>query len=236
MIKLYLSLFVLASLFIVGCDSNALTDVKAPDAANEAPGKDVTQTTELFVFQSAGDVGGGVLEPGTEFPPTNGSLATLKRKADKIEYTVETTGLPPGAYTNWIVTINEPENCLTSPCTDFDVFVRTEEVDATVFWAAGNTVSNNGKGRFSATIKVGELPTGDDQVGWPGSGLQNPLGGEFHIIVKYHGSTSTDPEVKYEQLSTLTGSCEEGANALDLSAVGFGIQCFDPQAAIFQPL
>ncbi|MFK7844445.1 MAG: hypothetical protein AB8G77_04020, partial [Rhodothermales bacterium] len=219
-----------------GCESSLITEAEGPQAPGSASSAVTSQTAELDVFQPAGDFGGGVLVPGTVFPAVNGSKSTLKRMADKIRYSIKTTGLPEGAYTNWIVTINEPENCLTSPCTDVDVFGRTEEVDATVFWATGNTVGQNGKGNFSATIRVGELPDGDDQIGWPGSGLQNPMGAEIHLIVKYHGLTSSDPEIRKEQLTTLTGSCEEGANAYDLSEIGFGIQCFDPQVAIHQPL
>lgn len=219
-----------------GCDSMDATQ-EGPVPVPGMSQVTIKQETELAIFMPAGDVGGGVLVPGEFFPPTEGSKSVLKRKADRIEYNVSTTGLPPGAYTNWIVTIDNPGNCLTSPCTDVDVFERTEEVGATVFWAAGKTVNQNGKGNFSATIKVGVLPTGDDQVGWPlegATGLQNPLGGEFHIIVKYHGLTSQDPEIRKSQLSTLTGSCSEGANAFDFGP-GFGIQCFDPQVAIHSP-
>ncbi|MFK7847360.1 MAG: hypothetical protein AB8G77_18860 [Rhodothermales bacterium] len=233
--KPYSRIFLLTALLITGCERSMLTETEGPEVASSSSAAGTSQSTELFVFQPAGDVGGGVLVPGTEFPPVNGSESVLKRKADKIQYSIKTTGLPEGAYTNWIVTINEPENCASSPCSDVDIFGNPEGIDATIFWVAGNTVGSNGKGNFRATIRVGELPDGDDQIALPGSGLLNPMGGEFHLIVKYHGPTSPDPVVRKKQLTTLTGSCDEGANAYDLGEP-FGIQCFDPQAAIHQPL
>ena len=225
----------LVMIFLAGCDSTSVSDPELIEVNQAASGSEIIQSAPIGIFQPAGDFGGGVLDPGAFFPPTDGGRSLLRRSADKIQYTLETTGLPAGAYTNWMVTINEPENCLTSPCTDVDVFGRTQEVGATVFWAAGAVVGHDGIGRFRATIGIGEIPGGDDQVGLPGPGLQNPYGGEFHIIVKYHGPASSNPDVLYEQLSTLTGSCEENANAYDLTAIGFGIQCFDPQVSIHSP-
>ncbi len=234
MMKTSLCMFILAAFVIMGCENNLISDTEAPEAVSGTSGAVAVQTTELYVLQPAGEYGGGVLEPGTVFPPTGTNISTLQRKSDKIQYSIKTSGLPEGAYTNWIVTINKPENCADSPCTLNDVFGNTAAIEATVFWSAGNTVGQNGKGNFSATIHVGELPDGDDQIALPGPGLLNPSGAEIHLIVKYHGPTSQDPVVRKAQLSTLTGSCDEGANAHDLGDP-FGVQCFDPQSAIHVP-
>jgi hypothetical protein len=223
---------------IAACDSAAPTESNELEAPGASGGR-VVSSTELSEFLPSGDVGGGVLEAGLFFPPTEGSESKLTRTQSFVEYTINTTGLPPGAYTVWMVVINEPGDCLTSPCTTFDVFGRTAEVDASAFWSAGEIVHASGRGYFKARIAKGYFPTVVDQIAWPGSGLQNPMGGEFHLIVKYHGPASDDPAVLYEQTHTLLGSCFEGANALDLGeplpGVVFGVQCFDPQVAVHAP-
>lgn len=188
---------------------------------------------EVFPFLPAGDVGGGVLTPGTYFPPTRGGTSTLLRHPDWVQYTLHTTGLPEGAYTVWIVTINEPANCAGSPCSLDDVF-GIPAVDASVFWSSGGLVQANGVGNFRGRVYRGVVPQGDDQIVLPGSGLTDPYGAEIHLVVKYHGPTSDDPDVRYEQTHTLLGSCLVGANAIDFGPP-FGVHCFDPQAAIHQP-
>jgi hypothetical protein len=143
--------------------------------------------------------------------------------------------LPPGAYTNWWVIINNPEECTNGQCDVEDVFFNPA-TNSSVFWATGSIVQSNGIGNFSARVNVGELPSGPDQVPLPGPpGLVDPEGAEIHIIVKYHGPASSDPDELYQQTHTLTGLCDQGANAYDLTSVGFGIQCFDPQFVIHSP-
>ena len=227
-------LVIAAGLISFGCDSGTLTEADELNAVSASSNATVTSSTELFAFQAAGDVGGGVLIPGTTFPPTEGSKTTIIRHSDWVQFQIHTTNLPPGAYTVWIVTLNNPENCLTAPCSEVDVFGRQDIVDSSVYWATGGIVHDGGIGNFSVRLPKGYAPTEPGTVGLPGSGVQNTMGGEYHLIVKYHGPASDDPDVLYEQTHSLLGSCEEGANALDLGEP-FGIQCFDPQAAIHQP-
>lgn len=223
----------LAALVILGCESNLMTETEAPETASSTYGKKVS-STNLFAFLPAGEVGGGVLTPGDVFPPTGINTSKLVRTSDFVEYTIQTTGLPPGAYTIWFVSVNNPEACLTAPCTDVDIFGRQDEVDSSVFWSTGNIVGESGHGYFKDRVYKGELPSKPGQIGLPGSGLLNTMGGEVHLIVKYHGLPSSDPDELYDQLNTLLGGCDEGANALDFGPP-FGVQCTDPQAAIHQP-
>lgn len=214
------------SLALLGCD---VLPALVPELEQKAKPK--VDHAEVEAFQPAGDYGGGVLTPGTMFPPTHGGTSKLIRHANGVRYNIHTTGLPQGAYTVWIVTINEPENCATHPCTVADV-LGNPDVDATVFWSDGGIVQANGVGNFKARIHKGVLPEGDGQIGWPGNGLLDPYGAEIHLIVKYHGLASSDPDVLYAQTHTLLGSCEEDANAKNGS---LGVQCFDPQFAIHSP-
>lgn len=223
------------ALLLIGCDAGTAV---APDLNESSRSIDfeeglVSQSrvshAGVHVFQPAGAVGGGVLIPGTEFPATRGGHSTLLRGNSWVQYNIHTTGLPPGAYTVWAVTINAPENCATYPCGEADVF-GNPAVDATVFWSDGGIVQSNGVGNFRARIHGGVLPDGDGQIAFPGNGLTNAQGAEVHLIIKYHGLASEDPDVLYEQTHTLQGSCDVGANAHDLGP--FGIHCFDPQVVI----
>ena len=200
------------------------------------------QHTELVPFQPAGDLGGptNVLKPGTLFPPTEGSHATLRRGHDYIQFTLHTTGLPPGAYTAWYLIFNKPMACqgpnpVDGKCNGggADLFLPTH---ATV-WATGKVVKENGVANFSDKLYVGERrdeePLFGDDLKAP---LENPKGAEVQIVLLYHGPASDDPEVLYEQTHTLLGSCgpDEGANSLD-GGPDFGnlIFCFSPQFATF---
>ena len=221
---------------LAACDSGApLTEpVEAPAVASR-----VVSETAVSAFLPSGDYGGGVLEAGLFFPPTSIGESKIIRTADFVEWTINTSGLPKGAYTVWTMAINDPEKCLNSPCNAVDIFTRTAEVDASAFYSAGAVVGPEGRGYFKARIPKGYMATKPEEIFWPGTGLQDPMGAELHLVVKYHGPASSDPEVLYEQLHTLLGSCFEGANALNfgepLPGVVLGVQCFDPQVAVHTP-
>jgi len=198
--------------------------------------KPIVQHAEVEVFMPAGKFGGekNVLKPGTTFPPIDGGHATLRRGYDYIQFNLHTTGLPPGAYTIWYVIFNDPSSC-SEGCGENDLLLPKTGV----VWATGKVVGENGIGNFRDKLYVGERRDPGTQEAVLGEALESPLydpkGAEVHLIVKYHGPASDDPHVLYEQTHTILGSCgpEDGANSFD--AGDFGIQCFDPQAAIFFP-
>lgn len=183
-------------------------------------------TAPVFAFVPAGDIGGGVLEPGTFYPPTTHGFATLKRGSDWIQVNIQTSGLPAGAYTVWWIVFATPEGCVQG-CGEDDLF--DPDANVSIFWATGKVVREGGVGSFRARHRVG------DDLGEPGKqlilgdGSLDPTKAEIHNIIKYHGPVSDDPATLYEQTHTLLGSCFEGANALDFGDP-FGVQCFDPQA------
>lgn len=197
--------------------------------------KPIVQHAEADIFMPAGEFGGehNVLEPGTFFPPADGSHATLRRGYDYIQFNLHTTGLPPGAYTIWYVIFNDPNAC-SDECGEDDLFLPK----TAIVWATGGMIHESGIGNFRDKLYVGERREPGSQEAMLGEGLDYPLydpkGAEVHLIVKYHGPASDDPDVLYEQLNTVLGSCgeNEGANSVDLGPP-FGIQCFDPQAVIF---
>lgn len=180
----------------------------------------------MVAFQAAGSIGGGVLEPGTTYPPTTHGFATLKRGDDWVQVNIQTRGLPAGAYTVWWVVFDTPDGC-TNPCGENDLF--NSDAHVSVFFATGGVVHGNGAGSFRARYRFG------DDLGEPGSqhilgdGSLDPSRAEVHNIIRYHGPASADPATLFEQTHTLLGGCSQGANAVDLGEP-FGIHCFDPQA------
>ena len=145
----------------------------------------VTQTAPMQPFLPAGAAGGGVLEPGTFFPPTSGGSATLTRGSECVAYTISTTGLPAGGYTNWWVVFNNPSACsfpepmLGMQCGVPDLFAA--ETQAATFLATGDLVGDSGVALFTDRHCVG------DSLGMLGSqnafgtpyGILDPQGAEF---------------------------------------------------------
>jgi hypothetical protein len=225
----------LIAFVLVGCSEEGpvSSDLVGDESASLAKGVTVSRVP-VTAFQPAGNFGGGVLVPETMFPPTKGGTSTLRRGDDWLSYNIHTTGLPPGAYTNWWIIWNYPENCSDGACDDDDFVNPDNPAGVSVFWATGGIVQENGVGNFHGRAKVGELPGGEDQVPIPGPGLVNPKTALVLNIIKYHGPASDDPDDLFLQTYTLTGLCGQDANGYDLGPP-FGIQCFDPQVAVHIP-
>lgn len=186
----------------------------------------------VVAFQAAGDVGGGVLEPGTTYPPTSHGFATLLRDIDSVQVDIETSNLPAGAYTVWWLIFDTPAGCSDKSCGVDDLF--NPDATVSVFRATAGVVPTNGVAQFRARHRVG------DDLGEPGTqhllgdGSLHPSSAEIHNVIKYHGPASDDPETLHAQLTTAAGGCNAGANAVDLGPP-FGVQCFDPQAVVHLP-
>jgi hypothetical protein len=238
--RFFISVFLV--LFLSGCIDNTPVTVdprdtsedllfsdEAADPAFDSIDKRRQSRADMLTFQPAGDFGGGVLVPGTFYPPSGNSFSKLYRGNDRVRYKIRTNGLPPGAYTVWMVVINNPENCV-GDCDEADVF-ENPATNSSAFWTDGGIVESDGIGKFRGEAKVGEISS-DPRQHIFGPGLVNPEGAEVHLIVKYHGPVSSDPDEFWLQTHTLQGLCESGANAYDLSGAGLGIQCFDPQLSI----
>jgi hypothetical protein len=202
-----------------------LFGLASPAAATPAAS---TSTAPVFAFQAAGDVGGGVLEPGKTYPPTTHGFATLKRGRDWIQVNIQTSGLPAGAYTVWWVIFDAPQGCVGG-CGADDLF--NPDANPSVLFAMGGVVPERGTAGFRARYQVG------NDLGEPGTqhilgdGSLHPATAEVHNIIKYHGPAAADRATLHEQTHTLLGGCFDGANAVDLGDP-FGVQCFDPQAVV----
>jgi hypothetical protein len=121
-------------------------------------------------------------------PPVGGAWSSLVTNASGASMTLHTNSLDAGhAVTIWWIIFNNVGACRSGienggglRCGESDLF-RTG-VDASVLYATGHVVGNNGVGNFSA-----HLNTGDASGALFGPGLVNPLGADIHLIVHDHG-------------------------------------------------
>ena len=198
------------------------------------------QRANVGIFQAAGSFGGGVLEAGEYYPPNRPGLAGLLRGDNWVSAYVATSGLPEGAYTCWWVVFNNPDGCTTpnaagGKCGEPDLLNPDAQLSMFYMKGGNKIVTQQGGLYVRSIVEVGgdTGETGTQNI--LGNGLHFPQDAEIHLVIKYHGPASDDPEVLYEQTHSLLGSCNEGANAHDLG-VPFGVQCPDFQAVIFKPL
>lgn len=206
-----------ASILLLGCSGqNPSTPIAPSTAAVAANGaapstaggarRDVTQ-----VFW---------LSNRTTVP---GSAATLVRNASGVTMTLQTSGLPAGAYTTWWVIFNNPAACSNGVCGEDDLpaFGGAPAVNASVVFATGHVVSENGTANFGAWLGVGET---DGALFGPG--LVNVYGAEIHNVVRSHGEVL--PAFMPSQISSFNGGCPAGTPPGPNS-------CFNVQGAIHKP-
>ena len=151
--------------------------------------------------------------------PVHYASSKLVRTNRGVSMNIKTNDLTPGAYTNWWIVFNNPGACVNpipaigAACGAPDLSV--DGVDASVLYATGNVVDEDGEGGFAAHLKVGD--TGGALFG---PGLMNPRGAEIHIVVRDHGEVI--PAMMPAQIMTVDGGC--GVN-----------DCTDVQGAAHSP-
>lgn len=145
--------------------------------------------------------------------PVENATATLERREDSVEFSLNTT-LDSGAYTVWWVIFNNPEFCVDG-CDVDDLGIL--EVNASAFWATGAVVENDNLGSFNAQLGENQLPTGEEQVLF-GEGLTDSFETEIHLIARTHGEVI--PGVVQQQITTFNGGCPPN-------------DCLDVQFAVF---
>ena len=201
-------------------------------------GPGVVQNAAFQANAPAGNVGGGVLTPGQLFPPTEGSLATLHRTESCLEYTIDTTGLPPGAYTNWVFAFDNPDACRNpargAVCFGGPDIFGNPEAEANAFWGSGGVVGEDGVGGFAARKCIGESLGTPETQHVAGQGFSRPLTAAVYVTVRYHGPASENPDQLYWQTHSVIGGCRSGANAHDFGLPA-GVHCPDLQLAVFNP-
>lgn len=154
----------------------------------------------------------------------------LTRNTNGVSMTLQTTGLEPGsATTNWWVVWNAPENCLTSPCTEDDLF--NSAVVSDVIYAAGNVVGGAGKSAFAAYLSEGDNSGSIfPDFGLPAPGLIDAETAEIHLVVRSHGQAI--PGLIDAQIHSFGGGCSGFPPSLGTPGPN---TCEDIQFAIHLP-
>lgn len=190
----------------------------------QARGHVVHSTMLLF---DAGPVGA---PPAIRYNPlieVVGTQSELTRKGDEIWAKINTKRLPPGAYTNWWIVFNNPAGCaVEAPATCGSEDFPVPAAEASVLWATGGVVGDDGKARFEAHLKVGIAP---GQVLF-GLGLTDAMNAEIHYVIRFHGPTNTQTNIT-ETVELMTTTVEGGCNNAGAMAGNFA--CWDPQATVF---
>jgi len=130
----------------------------------------------------------------------SGASASLVRNGNGIAYRLNTNSFDPGgAYTLWLVVINNPAACAAIPCTAADIILNPD-TRSQVRYAAGNVAGGSGKGTLAGHVNVGPIS------GWlPGRTLEDPLTAEIHLVVNHHGPMI--PEMMPGMIQTYRGGC-----------------------------
>ena len=138
--------------------------------------------------------------------PVDGSHASLTVTDRTASFRWHATDLHPGhAYTVWVVIINNPEACATSPCTAGDLLFDTDDVQGEVVYGAGHVVGASGRSSFGGSVKAGDL----GGTGWFGNGLQDPMTAEIHLVLNDHGPA--DPAYLPTMIDSYRGGCTDSS-------------------------
>ncbi len=142
-------------------------------------------------------------DPAT--PVVEGARASLVTNDNGISYTFQTRDLVPGhIYTLWVVVINAPENCATTPCTPADVLGNTDAVQANITYGAGRVVGDSGQATLAGAVSAGVL-----EAGWYGNAFTNPRGAEIHLVLHSHGPAIAD--LLSNMLHSYRGGCTDAS-------------------------
>ena len=131
-----------------------------------------------------------------------GGASTLVRSKDGIRMTYHTQGLEPGAtYTAWWIIFNRPDKCSGGMCGPDDMSMNAEATQASMMWASGVIVGQDGIGNFYASL--GKEQSSGEII--KGPGLLSPRQAEVHIVLRSHGLPL--PGFTAAQLGSLQGGC-----------------------------
>lgn len=131
----------------------------------------------------------------------DGASATLVRNDTGISYRVSTERLEPGnAYTLWLVVINNPDACHTTPCEAEDLF--NPATRSQISYAAGTVAGRSGKGTLAGHVDVGPLS------GWlPDRSLEGAHGPDVALVVNEHGPMLA--EFMPSMIKSYRGGCSD---------------------------
>lgn len=138
--------------------------------------------------------------------PVPGAWSALVRTDSGVTMSLHTSQLGAGdAVTVWWVVFNNPTSCSHGVsgvrCGAGDLSVPATH--ASVIYAAGHVIGQDGVGDYGARLNVG-----DTSGALFGPGLVDPAGADVHLIVRDHGPA--DPSLMPAQIHSFdicNGSC-----------------------------
>ena len=194
-------LFLFSICLLAGCDSDSLL----------APNSQLDQIVSVDAQSVTADAKTNTKSTAQIFNGVTGEIigeSTLNRNGNGITVNFKTNKLMPGhAYTLWWVVWNNPELCAGPACGLAD-FPNANQVEVELLYAAGSVAGNNGKGNFSAHLKVGDTTgsVNEDIFGLPSyGGLKNAHKAEIHAVLRSHGPKV--PGLVNEQINSYEGGC-----------------------------
>lgn len=167
--------------------------------------------------------------------PVDGAWARLARDEKGISYQIHTRGLIPGrAYSLWLVVINNPAACASSPCSAGDIVTNPETRAQVRLGGIGTVAGGAGRGTMTGSAKVGPLS------GWlEGRSLEDPSSAEVHLVINDHGPML--PQYMPGMISSYRAGCSDTSpfpGVFPPTALADGEpgpnSCLLYQAAVFQ--
>lgn len=186
-----------AALVLAACADGAST-VSGP-AADASPALAMgVHRSEAIVNWHAQQAGFGLSGP------VAGASGKLVRTPNGIAFRLHGASLTPGnAFTLWLVTINNPAACATSPCSAADI-INNAAADAQVRFASGSVAGESGQATFAGEVKEGPLS------GWlVDRSLVNSMNAEVHLVVNDHGPMIS--EFMPGMIQTYRGGCSDSS-------------------------
>ena len=138
---------------------------------------------------------------GNEGPVDNAS-ATLTRNANGISYRLHTNSLTANsAYTLWVVVVNNPAACASSPCSAPEI-IQNPATDSQVVFGTGLVAGGSGEATFAGALKEGDL------AGWlPDRSFEDAGTAEIHLVLNDHGAKI--PAYMPDMIKTYRGGCSD---------------------------
>ena len=236
-------------LALTGCDTPIAGPAEPGDVQEPALSKvpvDIQTTAVNWHAQQQLVASGGNGKSGT----VEGARAKLVRNRNGIAYVIQTTELEPGhAYSIWLVVINNPAACASTPCSAADILTNPA-TDSQVRSGGTGAVAGApgpywwvhrkwhgaffGKTTMAGSARVGPL------AGWlEGRSLKDPFAAEVHLVINDHGPVLR--EFMPAMIKTYRAGCSDASpfppvfppTALADGEPGPNI-CLLSQAAVFQ--
>ena len=207
-------------------------------AADESTSTFIKQKSRMYTFDA----------DSTDFrvnkKPVRGAKAILKRNTDGLHLMLDSKSLESGIYTVWMRVFNDPSLCQGGEGVENSECSRGADIapspfpcvpDASgmstcsVFWLSGAIVGDDGRVHVSTSLIENEWPgmvlLGGDAVGTDKQAVNNLLGAEIHVVLRYHGE-AIQPEAPFFAIDPSTGLPSEITDAESAAYVGIGRQLF----------